>query len=79
MVTIFLFFSFIDKTNRYDKNALLIACEFGKYDVVDWLINVKDIDVNSKRDHNDHTSALMYACAGCMFYLILFFFFFYSI
>ena len=49
--------------NKYNKNALLIASEFGKYEIVEWLIKDKNMDASTTRI-SDNVSALMYACSG---------------
>jgi len=49
--------------NTYNKNAMLIASEFGKYEIVEWLIKDKNMDASTTRKV-DNVSALMYACSG---------------
>lgn len=48
--------------NKYDKNALLVACEFGKDEIVAWVVEASGVDVNAVTFRG--YSALMYACAG---------------
>jgi ankyrin repeat protein len=49
--------------NKQHKNSLLIASEFGKVDIVKWLIDEKGMSADTRRD-TDNNSALMYACQG---------------
>jgi ankyrin repeat protein len=53
----------LEVVNTYGKNALIIASEFGKYEIVEWLLYEKNINPNTHRK-KDKVSALMYACSG---------------
>jgi ankyrin repeat protein len=52
----------LNMRNKYDKSPLLVACQLGKLEIVEWILKTGECDVNDHTTHRGMTG-LMYACS----------------